>query len=260
MKEIIHSAIGSGSPEGQTLFILDQIPFQPEFDTVRRHVRLKETSPYLAELHALYQEARAIAKPKAMVKLAWVEAKHDDSVVIDGVVLRSRVLRVNLDHAQRVFAYVATCGIELHRMERQLDDMLQRYWLDALKELALGNAIRALNAFITQRFQPGRTATMAPGSLADWPISQQRALFNILSDPEAAIGVQLTPSYLMIPNKSVSGIRFPTEERFESCQLCPRERCPNRRAAYEPGLYETRYAESDTKRHQEGPYMADAID
>lgn len=246
MNETQHGTTQSVLLEGETLFILDLIPFQPEFDTLRRRVRLKEDSPYLAELHTLYQEARAIARPKAMIRLAWIEAKHDDSVIVDGVHLKSRVLRVNLEHAQRIFAYAATCGMELHRMEAQLDDMLQRYWLDVLKEMALGEALQTLDAFITQRFRPTRTATMAPGSLADWPISQQRALFNILGAPEAAIGIQLTESYLMIPNKSVSGIRFPTEESFESCQLCPREGCPNRRAPYEPGLYESRYARGDT--------------
>jgi len=46
----------------------------------------------------------------------------------------------------------------------------------------------------------------------------------------------------MIPNKTTSGIRFPTEERFESCQLCPRETCPGRRAAFEPDLYARKYA------------------
>ena len=56
-----------------------------------------------------------------------------------------------------------------------------------------------------------------------------------------AIGVKLTESYLMEPNKSVSGIRFPTEERFESCMLCPRQDCPGRRSAYDPELYDQKY-------------------
>jgi hypothetical protein len=38
---------------------------------------------------------------------------------------------------------------------------------------------------------------------------------------------------LMIPRKSISGICFPTEVTFLSCQLCPRKRCPSRKAAYD---------------------------
>ena len=101
--------------------------------------------------------------------------------------------------------------------------------------------MRALGHHLSTCYDLGRTATMAPGSLADWPIREQRPLFRILGDPLTAVGVELTDSFLMIPNKSVSGIRFPTEERFESCQLCPREGCPGRRAAYDPDLYESKY-------------------
>jgi len=40
----------------------------------------------------------------------------------------------------------------------------------------------------------------------------------------------------MVPLKSVSGIYFPTEIKFESCQLCPREVCRGRVAPYDPDL------------------------
>ena len=99
----------------------------------------------------------------------------------------------------------------------------------------------ALNAHLKTCYKLGKTSAMSPGRLANWPIREQRPLFSLLGDPETAIGVHLTESFLMIPNKSVSGIRYPTEESFESCQLCPREGCPNRKAAYEPELYRQRY-------------------
>ena len=82
---------------------------------------------------------------------------------------------------------------------------------------------------------------MNPGSLADWPLREQRTLFALLGDVHGAIGVELTPSLLMTPTKSVSGILFPTAETFASCQLCPREECPNRRAVYDPLLFAQRY-------------------
>lgn len=43
----------------------------------------------------------------------------------------------------------------------------------------------------------------------DWPLTQQQPLFTLLGDPEASIGVQLTDSLLMIPNKSLSGSGLP---------------------------------------------------
>ncbi len=223
-------------------FIIDDIPFDPALSTLTKRLRMKEDNRHLSELTEILAAAKAIAKPKAMYRLAYIEAKGEDTVTIDGVTLTSRVLRVNLEAAHRLFAYVTTCGVELQAWGDSLDDMLHRYWVDAIKELALGAALEALARHLSTCYDLGRTATMAPGSLADWPIREQRPLFKILGDPEAAIGVRLTDSFLMIPNKTTSGIRFPTEERFESCQLCPRETCPGRRAAFEPDLYARKYA------------------
>ena len=73
---------------------------------------------------------------------------------------------------------------------------------------------------------------MSPGTLEDWPIEEQSPLFSILKGVEEYIGVGLSESFLMIPKKSVSGIYFPTETTFYSCQLCIKERCPGRRAGY----------------------------
>jgi hypothetical protein len=105
---------------------------------------------------------------------------------------------------------------------------------DALKELVLENALCYFESYLTGRFALGTMSHMNPGSLNDWPVSQQKILFGLFGDVEKLIGVRLTPSYLMDPIKSVSGIYFPTEIRFESCMLCSRDRCPKRRAPYDP--------------------------
>jgi hypothetical protein len=80
---------------------------------------------------------------------------------------------------------------------------------------------------------------MHPGSgdASVWPIEQQGPLFSLLGDVTGAIGVELTDSFLMVPNKSVSGVRFATEIDFRSCQLCHREGCPSRSAAFDPELW-----------------------
>jgi hypothetical protein len=77
---------------------------------------------------------------------------------------------------------------------------------------------------------------MSPCSLEDWPITEQAKLFSLFGDTEKAIGVRLTERMLMLPRKSISGILFPSEEEFKACRLCPREKCPSRRAVYDEGL------------------------
>lgn len=228
-----------------TQFVLDRIPFHLDTATLQKKLRIKEGSRYVGDFDDMVRKAQDIGRPKALYKVALVESKADDHVVIDGIQFTSRVLRVNLEQAHRVFAYVATCGMELQHWADSLDDVLQRFWADTINETVLRSAIQALEEHLTERYHLGRTAVMNPGSLGDWPLREQRPLFALLGDPSKTIGVQLTKSCLMVPAKSVSGIRFPTENGYANCQLCPREDCPGRRAPYDRDLYDTKYRRRD---------------
>lgn len=221
--------------------ILDNIPFEADLNALAKRLHVEPGSRDMDDLRRLAAEALAIGRPKALYGIAYIDSKSEESVVVDGLTLTSRVLRVNLDQVHRVFPYLATGGMELEDWSSAISDILHRFWADTIAETALRYAVKALEAQLDERFQPGRTSSMSPGSLADWPMEQQTPLFHILGDTRAAIGVQLTDSYLMIPRKSVSGLRFPTEVSFTSCQLCPREVCPGRSAPYDAGLYERKY-------------------
>jgi hypothetical protein len=82
-------------------------------------------------------------------------------------------------------------------------------------------------------------AVMHPGSGdADvWPIEQQKELFALLGDVGGLTGVTLTDSMLMIPTMSVSGIVFPTERDFATCQVCHREDCLRRAAPFDEAVW-----------------------
>lgn len=231
-----------------TAVILDDIQFEPEFESIARRLRVREESSNAEQLRQLLEKAQAIARPKALYRVTYVESRTEDAIRLDGETFKSRVLRVNLEDVHRVFPYVATCGMELYNWKTSISDMLERYYADTINEVALSAAREALRTHLTERYHLGRTATMNPGSLEDWPIYGQRPLFALLGDPEATIGVHLTDSMLMIPAKSVSGIRFPTEKRFESCQLCARQGCPSRKAPYEEDLYEREFSPAGGER------------
>jgi hypothetical protein len=181
----------------------------------------------------LIEIVRPVAKPKAIYKVSYVDNKSENSLYIDGVRFTSHVLRVNLDKVGRVFPYVATCGRELDKITIPSVDFMKYYWLDVIKEMVLHSAISYLTDYLTRNYALGQMSKMHPGSLEDWPITQQRELFSIFDNAEDLIGVKLTDKCLMLPVKSVSGIYFPTEVKFESCQLCPREVCSERRAPYD---------------------------
>jgi len=221
--------------------VLADIPARLDMEPLAKRLHVAGSSPQMEELQQLVHEAQAIARPKALSGVAYIDERGEDYVVLDGVRLTSRVLAVNLREAHRAFPFIATCGTELEAWADAMEDPLYGFWSEAIREQALGLAIKALDTFLDERFQPGHTARMNPGSLTDWPIREQRPLFHLLGDPLGAIGVCLTPSLLMVPVKSVSGLRFPTEASYENCQLCPRANCPGRRAPHDAGLYDERY-------------------
>ena len=221
--------------------VLNSIPFQLDAVGLRKKLHMKEGSPHAEELDCLIQEAQTIGKPKALCKEAFIESRTDETVTVDGITFKSRVLRVNLDNVYRVFPYVLTCGLELEEWSKKIADFLRGFWAEEIKETVLYMARDSFVKQVREYYQLGQIARMNPGSLADWPIEEQRPLFTLLGNAQRLIGVHLTPSLMMVPTKSVSGILFPTEFDFTSCQLCPREVCPGRKAPYDKDLYDKKY-------------------
>jgi hypothetical protein len=224
--------------------LLSAIPLQFDLEKLRQKAGIKEGSEHVGKLKELLVEAQAIGKPKAFYRPAFIESRTEEQVAIDGVGFTSRVLRVNLERVHRVFPYVATCGLELEEWSRSFDNMPQKYWADAMKEMALRTAVQYLHDHLIEQFCLVRISRMNPGSLPDWPLLEQRPLFALLGNGPSLIGIHLTDSFLMMPIKSVSGIWFPSERSFESCRLCPREQCPDRRAPYDQNLFDRQYRKS----------------
>ncbi len=164
------SGIGMLRSEAVDTIILDQIPYEPNIEQLLRILRLKPESRHADRVRELAAQAQAVARPKAVCREAYVEARGEDYVVVDGVRLTSRVLRVNLEGIYRAFPYVATCGRELAAWAAPLDDILEEYWAGAIMEAALRAAAHACDAYLEAHFSLGRTATMNPGSLEDWPL------------------------------------------------------------------------------------------
>ena len=217
--------------------VFDNIPVSLEPDKVLQFMHVRSNSPQVEGLvQELIEVVRPIAKPKAVYKVSYVDAKDGDTVTIDGIRFTSRVLRINLDPVERVFPYVATCGTELEEISVPSADFVKSFCLDAVKTVVLRSAIAYLSDHLKKYYALGEMSHMNPGSLDSWPVSQQRELFSLFGNVEELIGVRLTEGCMMIPMKSVSGIHFPTEVRFESCQLCPREKCFGRKAPYDPEL------------------------
>jgi len=218
------------------IIILDEIPLRLEFDALAARLRLTEESG--ARVKQLLEEIRPLIAAKAVYRACYVEYPPEGGVTIGGVHWKSRVLHKHLDQVGRVFAYVVTIGGGVEEKARAFPDILDKYYVDEIANVAVVGCREYLKEHLQSRYRIEGLSTLGPGQLADWPLEAQRSLFGLLNDVQRAVGVRLTESLLMRPAKSLSGIFFPAEKTFFACQLCPHDRCPSRKAKYNRKLAE----------------------
>ncbi len=216
--------------------VIDRIPVALDPAAVAARLRHNPARASSIDLDGLLVQARSLIRLRAVAGISFTGAKTEDTVAVDGVTFHSRVLRRNLERAQKVFPFVVTAGPDLERAASSSGDLLSQYYLEEMANVALENAAAWLAGRLGTRWGFPSLASMDPGSLEDWPITEQPKLFSLLGDTERLIGVRLTDSMLMLPRKSISGIFFPSEEGFTSCRLCERAACPGRRTPYDPAV------------------------
>jgi len=214
---------------------LEYIPLNLDIEEIKRRLHTGKSGDW-SQVQTLVEEGQSLILAKAVYKVCYIESKHEDAITIEGTCLKSRVLRKNLNNVERVFPYVVTIGNRLEEKTRACTDLLKKYYLDTIGNVALATTQKYLKDHLWSRYALEGISNMSPGSLKDWAIEEQRSLFLILGDVESSIGVRLNETLVMIPNKSLSGIYFPTKIPFYSCQLCQREDCSARKAPYDVKL------------------------
>lgn len=221
--------------------IYKNIPFELDLSALMQTNRIRSGSSDADEFTQLAHLAGQIGKPKAMFTEVYLALEGEENVLLNGFRFTSSMLYQNMTNVERVFPYIVTCGHEMDQTYHGDGNFLAQFWWDTIKESMLTSAMLFLENTLQRRYLLKKTSTMSPGSgdANVWPIEQQRELFNLLGDVHDAIGVELTDSYLMIPNKTISGIFFPTEKDFRTCQVCHRENCPSRSAPFDQILWES---------------------
>jgi hypothetical protein len=177
-----------------------------------------------ANMRAAVEKAQSLIQPKAA--LAWVGVQR---VAAETVTLRAAFADDHQEatltlgpHAELMAAArialisVGTIGddldIAVQRLNRE-GDLLGAYFLDSAGVVALSEVGRAVREFAeteASRRDWGVSASLGPGTLAGWPLTGQRELWDFLSaDPvagAAAIGVSLGQSGVLKPHKSATGL------------------------------------------------------
>ena len=184
------------------------------------------------ELTPLMDEARSLIEPRAVYSYLPVTNIGDEQVRLDNDhSLKSVVLCDMLEIGQEVVPFVITVGPRLEERARADKNLLRSYLLEKIADHALGRAEDDLKSRTGKRLGAIISA-FSPGSGTGelFTIDQQEAIFKLL-DPAKNVGVHLSPSFMMIPRKSISGIFAATREEYVSCAHCPKE-CESRKTPY----------------------------
>jgi len=219
----------------------------PTLDRREAASELRIDESLLEEFNEVFDRAMALAKPVVAYTRVAVEPLSGRSVRAIGYdgappqVFESRIVAVNLEGVASIYPYVTTSGRALYDARSREPDPLYAFWMDSVGELLLRPAIEQGRAQIRALYGTGELYAMNPGSLPDFPIKQQRPLFNLLGDVQAAIGVELTETCLMLPVKSVSGFLFESQQHYLNCKFCARGDCPGRREPFDPLMFEEKY-------------------
>jgi hypothetical protein len=200
----------------------------------REALIIKAGEDYGDEITGMLEAAVKIARPFALYSVLPITEKCEKSVIINGIEIKSGLMRENFDKINRVFPYIVTCGLALEEWSlKYRDDPLAEYFADEIKKLYLGKMIAYMNSRIKNEYGiESHFSAMNPGSIKEWPLIGQRELFAILGRDYIFenIGVRLSDSMLMLPSKTVSGLGFESEKDYHNCIYCPLKDCPNRRA------------------------------
>ena len=180
-------------------------------------------------------QARSSLSPRGVYAVYAVTQQTEDSLQLGGVTISGKIGEF-LRRSDRVAVFVVTAGAEISRLAAvaaKNGDAFSAWIMDALGSWAAESAADALMRRIRLHLDREQELTLrySPG-YCGMSIAQQTKVFELL--PADAVEVTLTPSMLMRPLKSISGLvglapKEVVSQYHSPCDLCPRARCLMRR-------------------------------
>ena len=222
--------------------VSDQITLNINEEKVLRDVGYSNSCEPPARMKILVREYAQNASQLINPVYSYVVRDIDfvigsNAFIEDGAIFQSQVISGLLKKCERVAVFALTIDGYLEEAVSHLAEnglVVQARVLDAIGSDAAEQVAGHVQNVVTQwantqglitsqRFSPG---------YCDWDVDQQRMLFRTLNGSSAFI--QLTDKYLMVPQKSISGIiGIGTLESgvasYNPCQSCRHRDCPGRR-------------------------------
>jgi hypothetical protein len=180
------------------------------------------------------EECKTSSNPKAcfrILKNPLFDLKQYVLIVNEVCFDLGKTVTANLKKSSLIAVFACTVGKMVEERSKQL--LRDGFGLEGLivdligSEIAEGAAAfvhlkiesiaREANLKVTNRYSPG---------YCNWPVSDQHKLFSLLGNNNC--GIHLTPSSLMVPIKSVSGIigiGTDVKQVAYKCKLCNDQKC-----------------------------------
>jgi hypothetical protein len=164
-----------------------------------------------------------------------VRVERGSVVCGDTVFSTGSIIASQLKESTSIAVFLSSIGPSMEQWSSQLmneGDMMKGYVLDAIASDVVGRSSEWLERRIAAHVKPRGwkvTNAYSPG-YCDWSVSDQHALFSLF--PEKFCDVTLTPSALMVPIKSLTGIigLGPGVKRGAfQCSICDLKDCFRRR-------------------------------
>lgn len=211
--------------------IVLRVPVELDVGELARLCRILPNSPALDAVEEALPLVNRFGAPRAVLRWAGVDAVEEDRTTIEGVTFQSRVVADKLRSTPRAFLSVITAGRGLEQCEELASDPL----LNTLNGALLFHATEYVIRYMKENFGFDGSSMLNPGSLPDWPIENNFALFDIIGNVEE-IGVRLNPAGYISPWNSGSHIHF-SGDGYHNCSLCKKYDCIGRRAKFDRAEY-----------------------
>lgn len=163
---------------------------------------------------------------KAVYGFFSCEAIEDGIKVMD-TSFKSRMLANRFRHAKEIGLFVVTIGSSIETMVKNAfdeNDYVNGLVYDAIGSEYADSLAQALHKLLEK--EKGYCMSRCSPGYGDWQLSEQKKLFEFV--PGDKIGVKLTGSFLMLPEKSVSAIIGFSDKKSHGCGDCDKTGCAYR--------------------------------
>ena len=224
--------------------VIRDIPLRLQMSEVLRREGIKEYSKLKPEIEDLIRELLAtvdcshLLEPAIAYQIHSIKKICHEQLYLEGnTALHSPLLPSLLPEAKELAIVVCTIGPRLEQEVKdcfEIDEPLRGLLLDGIGSAAVDALTQEICRFMMHEASSRgyqASSPICPG-MPGFPITEQWQILNLV--PAREIGVSLTPTGIMVPQKSATmvigiGTQMTTWTQAEICVRCSlRKTCPHR--------------------------------